>query len=92
MPILTKMLSFTDASLAVLGSLSIMGEYVCYSLVNGVSQAFLMWLGPPVGVISNASVIAFRSLSTKLVSKEEKGDAIFMTYCNLIFVKLARSL
>ncbi|XP_037794952.1 proton-coupled folate transporter-like [Penaeus monodon] len=72
-PILTKMLSFTDASLAVLGSLSIMGEYVCYSLVNGVSQAFLMWLGPPVGVISNASVIAFRSLSTKLVSKEEKG-------------------
>ncbi|XP_063595702.1 proton-coupled folate transporter-like [Penaeus indicus] len=72
-PILTKMLSFTDASLAVLGSLSIMGEYVCYSLVNGVSQAFLMWLGPPVGAISNASVIAFRSLSTKLVSKEEKG-------------------
>ncbi|ROT74992.1 adenylate cyclase [Penaeus vannamei] len=54
-PILTKMLSFTDASLAVLGSLSIMGEYVCYSLVNGVSQAFLMWLGPPVGVISNAA-------------------------------------
>lgn len=76
MPILTKLLSATDASLAVLGSVSIIGEYVCYGLVNDVSQTFFIWLGPPAGIISNASVIAFRSMSTKLVCKEEKGEAI----------------
>ncbi|ROT69738.1 Proton-coupled folate transporter [Penaeus vannamei] len=72
-PILTKMLSATDASLAAVGALSTLGEYTCYSLVSGVAQTFLMWLGPPIGIISNALVIAIRSMSTKLVSKEEKG-------------------
>nr|XP_027214670.1 uncharacterized protein LOC113807575 [Penaeus vannamei] len=33
-PILTKMLSATDASLAAVGALSTLGEYTCYSLVS----------------------------------------------------------
>lgn len=72
-PVLTKSLATTDVLLIILGSASLIGEYICYGLVNGVPQTFLMWLGPPAGIISNASVIAFRSMSTKLVSKEEKG-------------------
>nr|XP_045589067.1 uncharacterized protein LOC123751011 [Procambarus clarkii] len=49
------------------------GEYVCYGLVGGPPQAFLMWLGPLASLISNAMVISFRSMSTKLVSGKEKG-------------------
>ncbi|XP_042230729.1 solute carrier family 46 member 3-like [Homarus americanus] len=72
-PFLTRLLSFTDASLVVLGTVSMISEYVCYGLVSGPSQSFLMWLGPPAGVISNAMVIAFKSMSTKLVTSHEKG-------------------
>ncbi|XP_071520098.1 solute carrier family 46 member 2-like [Panulirus ornatus] len=72
-PLLTRMLSFTDPSLVVLGAVSIIGEYVCYGLVMGPPQSFLMWLGPPAGVISNAMVISFKSMSTKLVASKEKG-------------------
>nr|XP_045619011.1 proton-coupled folate transporter-like [Procambarus clarkii] len=72
-PFLTRLLSFTDASLVVVGTLSMIGEYVCYGLVSGPPQAFLMWLGPPAGLISNAMVISFKSMSTKLVGSKEKG-------------------
>ncbi|XP_069994532.1 proton-coupled folate transporter isoform X2 [Penaeus vannamei] len=72
-PVLTNSLATTDVLLIIMGSTSLIGEYICYGLVSGVSQMFLMWLGPPAGIISNASVIAFRSMSTKIVSKEEKG-------------------
>ncbi|XP_071520085.1 lysosomal proton-coupled steroid conjugate and bile acid symporter SLC46A3-like [Panulirus ornatus] len=72
-PPLTKILAVSDSSLIVMGMLSIVGEYVCYGLVKGTPEAFLMWLGPPVGIVSNASIIAFRSMSTKLVSTKEKG-------------------
>ncbi|XP_069180627.1 proton-coupled folate transporter-like [Procambarus clarkii] len=72
-PFLTRLLSFTDASLVVAGAVSMIGEYLCYGLVNGPPQEFLIWLGPPAGLISNAIVIAFKSMSTKLVTTEEKG-------------------
>ncbi|XP_069180626.1 lysosomal proton-coupled steroid conjugate and bile acid symporter SLC46A3 [Procambarus clarkii] len=72
-PVLTRLLSFTDISLVVVGTLSMIGEYVCYGLVGGPPQAFLMWLGPLASLISNAMVISFRSMSTKLVSGKEKG-------------------
>ncbi|XP_069959636.1 LOW QUALITY PROTEIN: proton-coupled folate transporter-like [Cherax quadricarinatus] len=72
-PFLTKLLSFTDASLVVTGTISMIGEYLCYGLVSGPAQAFLMWLGPPAGLISNAMVISFKSMSTKLVTSKEKG-------------------
>ncbi|XP_042220976.1 proton-coupled folate transporter-like [Homarus americanus] len=71
-PFLTRLLSFTDMSLVVLGTLSMIFEYLCYGLVIGPSQTFLMWLGPPAGIISNVMAIAFRSMSTKLVTKQEK--------------------
>ncbi|XP_071518601.1 LOW QUALITY PROTEIN: lysosomal proton-coupled steroid conjugate and bile acid symporter SLC46A3-like [Panulirus ornatus] len=72
-PLLTRLVSVTDSLLVVLGSVSIIGEYGCYGLVSDIAKKFLMWLGPPMGIISNASIIAFRSMSTKLVSEEEKG-------------------
>nr|XP_045619022.1 proton-coupled folate transporter-like isoform X1 [Procambarus clarkii] len=72
-PFLTRLLSFTDASLVVVGTLSMIGEYVCYGLVSGPPQAFLMWLGPLASLISNAMVISFKSMSTKLVTGKEKG-------------------
>nr|XP_053653493.1 proton-coupled folate transporter-like [Cherax quadricarinatus] len=72
-PFLTKLLSFTDASLVVIATVSMIGEYVCYGLVSGPAQTFLMWLGPPAGLISNAIVISLKSMSTKLVKSEEKG-------------------
>ncbi|XP_042858957.1 proton-coupled folate transporter-like [Penaeus japonicus] len=72
-PLLTRLVSVGDSLLVILGSVSIVGEYGCYGFISGVSQKLLMWLGPPIGVMSNASVIAFRSMSTKLVSAEEKG-------------------
>ncbi|XP_069959716.1 proton-coupled folate transporter [Cherax quadricarinatus] len=72
-PFLTRLLSFTDASLIVVGTVSMIGEYVCYGLVSGPAQAFLMWLGPLVSLISNAMVISFKSMSTKLVTSKEKG-------------------
>ncbi|XP_064120874.1 lysosomal proton-coupled steroid conjugate and bile acid symporter SLC46A3-like [Macrobrachium nipponense] len=72
-PLLTRLVSMTDSLLVILGSVSIVGEYSCYGLISGVAQKFFMWLAPPIGIISNASIIAFRSMSTKLVDDEEKG-------------------
>ncbi|KAK8390738.1 hypothetical protein O3P69_010445 [Scylla paramamosain] len=72
-PLLTRSLSFTDTSLVVLGTGSLILEYLFYGLTGGVSMAFLMWLGPPGGLLSNACVIAFKSMATKLVSSQEKG-------------------
>ncbi|XP_063615444.1 lysosomal proton-coupled steroid conjugate and bile acid symporter SLC46A3-like [Penaeus indicus] len=72
-PLLTRLVSISDTFLVILGSVSIVGEYGCYGFISGARQKALMWLGPPIGVLSNASVIAFRSMSTKLVSAEEKG-------------------
>ncbi|MPC31180.1 hypothetical protein E2C01_024462 [Portunus trituberculatus] len=72
-PLLTKSLSFTDTSLIVLGTGSLILEYLFYGLTGGVSMAFLMWLGPPGGLLSNACVIAFKSMATKLVNSQEKG-------------------
>ncbi|XP_068239194.1 lysosomal proton-coupled steroid conjugate and bile acid symporter SLC46A3-like isoform X2 [Palaemon carinicauda] len=72
-PLLTRLVSMTDSLLVILGSVSIVGEYSCYGLISDVSQKFFMWLAPPIGIISNASIIAFRSMSTKLVEDEEKG-------------------
>lgn len=73
-PLLTKTVNMTDSLLAVLGSVSIIGEYTSYGLVSDVAYKFFMWLGPPMGILSNASIIAFRSMSTKLVADEEKGN------------------
>lgn len=72
-PLLTRLGSMTDSLLVILGSVSIIGEYSCYGLISDTAQKFFMWLAPPIGIISNASIIAFRSMSTKLVSEEEKG-------------------
>ncbi|KAK4304849.1 hypothetical protein Pmani_023221 [Petrolisthes manimaculis] len=72
-PLLTKAVNMTDSLLAVLGSASIIGEYTSYGLVSDVAYKYFMWLGPPLGILSNASIIAFRSMSTKLVADEEKG-------------------
>ncbi|XP_064120862.1 proton-coupled folate transporter-like [Macrobrachium nipponense] len=72
-PILTRLVSITDPMLIVIGSLSLIGEYCCYGFVSGVSLGFFMWLGPVASVISNASIIAHKSLATKLVSPNEKG-------------------
>lgn len=72
-PILIRFISITDPVLIVVGSLSTMGEYCCYGFVSGAAMAFFMWLGPLAGLISNASIIAQKSLATKLVSATEKG-------------------
>ncbi|XP_068222628.1 lysosomal proton-coupled steroid conjugate and bile acid symporter SLC46A3-like [Palaemon carinicauda] len=72
-PLMAKLIKIQDAALVVLGSMSMMAEYVCYGMIRNTSQSFLVWLGPVAGLISNACVIAFRSLSTKLVDINEKG-------------------
>ncbi|XP_068222433.1 lysosomal proton-coupled steroid conjugate and bile acid symporter SLC46A3-like [Palaemon carinicauda] len=72
-PLLTKLCDIKDATLVVVGSLSLVAEYVCCGLVINKSLSFLLWLAPVVGIISNASTIAFRSLPTKLVDSNEKG-------------------
>ncbi|XP_064080711.1 lysosomal proton-coupled steroid conjugate and bile acid symporter SLC46A3-like [Macrobrachium nipponense] len=72
-PLLTKLCDIKDTSLVVLGSMSIVAEYVCYGFVMNKSLFFLLWMGPVAGLISNASIVAFRSLPTKLVSSNEKG-------------------
>lgn len=73
MPLCSRLLTLKDNVLIIVGALSMVAEYVCYGLVSGAAQTFLMWLGPVVSIISNAYIIAFRSLSTKLVGTEEKG-------------------
>lgn len=83
-PLLTRLLSFTDFSLVVMGSVSIIGEYVCYGMITSSAQSFLMWLGPTAGLISNAGVIAFRSMSTKLVGSKEKGMYLKQSTIKLI--------
>ncbi|XP_066960676.1 lysosomal proton-coupled steroid conjugate and bile acid symporter SLC46A3-like [Macrobrachium rosenbergii] len=70
---LTKLCDIKDTTLALAGSLSIISEYVCYGLVMNKSLSFLLWLGPVAGLISNASIIAFGSMPTKLVGSNEKG-------------------
>ncbi|XP_066960671.1 lysosomal proton-coupled steroid conjugate and bile acid symporter SLC46A3-like [Macrobrachium rosenbergii] len=72
-PLLTKLCDIKDTALVLMGSSSIVAEYVCYGLVMNKSLAFLLWLGPVAGLISNASIVAFRSLPTKLVGSDEKG-------------------
>ncbi|KAK3856791.1 hypothetical protein Pcinc_036906, partial [Petrolisthes cinctipes] len=72
-PLLTKKANLTDTTLVMLGTLSIVAEYLSYGLVGGCDTIFFMWLGPVLGVLSNAYIIALRSMSTKLVTKEEKG-------------------
>lgn len=72
-PLCSRLLSLKDSILIIIGALSIVSEYVCYGLVGGAAQTFLMWLGPVVSIISNAYIIAFRSMSTKLVNSQEKG-------------------
>ncbi|XP_066960801.1 solute carrier family 46 member 2-like [Macrobrachium rosenbergii] len=72
-PLLTKLCDIKDTALVLVGSLSIVAEYVCYGLVMNKSLSFLLWLGPVAGLISNASIIAFRSMPMKLVSSNEKG-------------------
>ncbi|XP_068239196.1 lysosomal proton-coupled steroid conjugate and bile acid symporter SLC46A3-like [Palaemon carinicauda] len=72
-PILTRLVSITDPLLIVIGSLSLIGEYCCYGFVSGAALGFFMWLGPMASVISNASIIAHKSMATKLVSPSEKG-------------------
>lgn len=72
-PLLTRTLSFTDTSLVVLGTASLILEYLFYGLTGGVSMAFLMWLGPPAGLVSNTCVIALKAMATKLVKSQEKG-------------------
>lgn len=72
-PLLTRLISVSDPMLIVIGSLSIIGEYCCYGLIGGVATGFYIWLGPPAGLISNASIIAQKSMATKLVASSEKG-------------------
>ncbi|XP_066960794.1 lysosomal proton-coupled steroid conjugate and bile acid symporter SLC46A3-like [Macrobrachium rosenbergii] len=72
-PLLTKLCDIKDTTLVLVGSLSTVAEYVCYGLVMKKPLSFLLWLGPVAGLISNASIIAFRSMPTKLVSSNEKG-------------------
>ncbi|XP_042883336.1 proton-coupled folate transporter-like [Penaeus japonicus] len=72
-PLLTRLISVSDPMLIVIGSLSIIGEYCCYGLIGGMATGFYIWLGPPAGLISNASIIAQKSMATKLVSSTEKG-------------------
>ncbi|XP_068222784.1 lysosomal proton-coupled steroid conjugate and bile acid symporter SLC46A3-like [Palaemon carinicauda] len=72
-PLLTKLCDIKDTTLVVVGSLSMVAEYICYGLVMNKSLFFLLWLGPVAGLISNASTIAFRSMPTKLVGSNEKG-------------------
>ncbi|XP_064080713.1 lysosomal proton-coupled steroid conjugate and bile acid symporter SLC46A3-like [Macrobrachium nipponense] len=70
---LTRLCDIKDTTLVFIGSLSIVNEYVCYGLVMNKSLSFLLWLGPIAGLISNASLIAFGSMPTKLVGSNEKG-------------------
>lgn len=72
-PLLTKKAKLSDTVLVMLGSISIVAEYISYGVVDGCDKIFFMWLGPVLGVLSNAYIIALRSMSTKLVTKEEKG-------------------
>ncbi|XP_045132812.1 proton-coupled folate transporter-like [Portunus trituberculatus] len=72
-PLCSKILHIKDTLLIIIGALSIVSEYVCYGLVGSAAQTFLMWLGPVVSIISNAYIIAFRSMSTKMVTSQEKG-------------------
>lgn len=85
MPLLTRKLAFSDTSLVVLGAGSLILEYLFYGLTGGVNEAFLMWLGPPAGLVSNACVIAFKSMATKLVTSQEKGEIriVFMSLVNV---------
>ncbi|XP_071520051.1 proton-coupled folate transporter-like [Panulirus ornatus] len=78
-PTLSKWMTFSDSALALLGTVSIMLEYICYGLVNA-DRVFFMWLGPPLGILANANVIAIRSSATKLVRKEEKGESKTVGY------------
>ncbi|XP_069180881.1 probable peptidoglycan muropeptide transporter SLC46 [Procambarus clarkii] len=71
-PTLSNLLNFSDLALVVLGTVSIMLEYLCYGLVTS-GRGYLLWVGPPLGLLANANIIALRSSATKLVSKQEKG-------------------
>lgn len=72
---LTRRLSFSDTALVVIGAGSIILEYLFYGLTGGLQEACLMWIAPPAGLVSNACVIAFKSMATKLVTSGEKGEA-----------------
>lgn len=72
-PLLSRFGNINDPLLVVIGSLSLIGEYCCYGFISGMSTAFFVWLGPLAGLISNANIIAHKSLATKLVSRTEKG-------------------
>lgn len=94
MPLLSSKLSFSDTSLILLGTGSLVLEYLFYGLTSGASTAFLVWLGPLAGLVSNASNIAFKSMATKLVTSQEKGKAarrfFFLTFL-AIFLPPSRS-
>ena len=49
-------------------------RYICYGLSGSAASAFLVWLGPAASLISNASIIAQKSMATKLVQPSEKGE------------------
>lgn len=72
-PFLCKKLTLSDPSIVLLGSSSLILEYVCYGLVLSPSYWMFVWIGPAVGLLSNAAVIACRSMPTKLVTVVEKG-------------------
>ncbi|MPC95498.1 Solute carrier family 46 member 3 [Portunus trituberculatus] len=85
-PLCSKILHIKDTLLIIIGALSIVSEYVCYGLVGSAAQTFLMWLGPVVSIISNAYIIAFRSMSTKMVTSQEKGTFLLFATCVCVCV------
>ncbi|XP_076059378.1 lysosomal proton-coupled steroid conjugate and bile acid symporter SLC46A3-like [Oratosquilla oratoria] len=78
-PLFCKFFTLSDSSLVLLGTSSLIFEYISYGLVRSSSDWMFMWIGPIVGILANTTIMACRSMPTKLVTSAEKGRISAMT-------------
>ncbi|XP_064092217.1 probable peptidoglycan muropeptide transporter SLC46 [Macrobrachium nipponense] len=71
-PVLSGWLRISDNSLALVGAMSGVVEYVIYGCVTE-DRVFLFWIAPVSALLLNSCTIAQRSMMTKLVGGDEIG-------------------
>ncbi|XP_064101019.1 proton-coupled folate transporter-like [Macrobrachium nipponense] len=70
---LLKYLNITDTGLIIMASISVLLEYMTYVLLDLTDTDLLIWVGPPLGILSYSITIGLKAMATKLVSQNEKG-------------------
>ncbi|XP_068232294.1 probable peptidoglycan muropeptide transporter SLC46 [Palaemon carinicauda] len=70
---LLKFLNITDTGLIIMASISVFMEYMTYATLDLTDTHLLIWIGPPLGILSYSITIGLKAMATKLVSHNEKG-------------------